>query len=250
MQPHPERRKQLAEIERRSWQLWIISLAITGGLAAGMMLLLFPIMAGYVHSLELERKGLPQLVFGLMILVILAGFYAVMKQRELNALRNYIIASYVSAAFPAADYPRDALTGMLDRSALPDLLKTEQARADRMGVPFSVVILDIRGFRSLNEREGNLVGDSVLKEFGLVLSRTIRHSDSVLRYAADEFLSLLAGSPRAGADVFVQRVERGCERVDRLRGVTFTSGISEYRSGTDPERMVGDAENDLREKKT
>src|SRR5579872_6214046 len=98
MQEHPERRKQLLDIERRSWQLWAISLTITGGLSFGIALLLYPILNGYAEHLDLERRYLPQLVCGLLVLVVLFGVYAVMKQREMNAVRNFIIASYALAA--------------------------------------------------------------------------------------------------------------------------------------------------------
>jgi diguanylate cyclase (GGDEF)-like protein len=243
-----EHRKQLAEIERRSWQLWGIALLMTGTLAFGILLLVYPVLAGYARRLELERRNLPQLAYGMLTLVILSGTYIVLKQRELNALRNFIVASYASAALTKEDYPHDPLTGLLDRSALPDLLKNESARADRSRGPFCVAIFDIHGFRMINEREGNLVGDLVLKEFALTLQRTIRQSDSVLRYGPDEFLCLLVGTPRAGGDVFVRRVEKGCEHVARLQGLTFTAGLSARPAGVNPEEVVAHAEVDLRQR--
>lgn len=241
-----ENRKQLAEIERRSWQLWGFALLVMISLAFGIMLLVYPMVAGYVQSFKFGRRNLPQLVYGMLTLVILSGIYIVLKQRELNALRNFIVASYASAALFKENYPHDSLTGVLDRSALPDLLKNESTRADRSRSPFCVVIFDISGFRRINEREGNLVGDLVLKEFALTLKRTIRQSDSVLRYGPDEFLCLLAGTPRAGGDVFVRRVEKGCEHVARLQGLTFTAGLSARQPALDPEEVVTQAEDDLR----
>lgn len=232
-------------IERRSWQLWMISLTVMCSVTFGFTLLLYPVLEGYAEHLHLGRRGLPQLVYGLVVLVILTGVYTVLKQRELNALRNYIIASYASSGGSEDDYLHDSLTGALDRSVLPELLKDQSERADQVNGPFSVVILDIYGFGRINEREGNLVGDLVLKEFSMLLQRTVRHSDSVLRYGPDEFLCLLAGSPRQGAEIFVRRVEKGWERTARLRGFTFTTGVSEYRTGANPEEVLADAEANL-----
>jgi diguanylate cyclase (GGDEF)-like protein len=246
MQPNPERRRQLVEIERRSWHLWAISLSITGGLTFGITLLLYPALEGYAEHLEFERHYLPQLVYGLFILVVLAESYFIMKQRELNALRNFIIASYASSAANAGNYATDALTGALDRSALVELLKTESTRAEKTNAKFCVVIFDIWDFKSFNLREGNLVGDLMLKELALLLMRTIRKADWVMRYGPDEFLCLLEASPRPGGDAFVQRVEKMRVRVDRLHGVKLLVGLAEYKPGDDAERVVSEAERELR----
>jgi diguanylate cyclase (GGDEF)-like protein len=248
MQAHPERRKQLVDIERRSWHLWALSLTITGGLTFGITLLLYPVLEGYAEHLEFERRGLPQLVYGLLVLVVLSGIYSVMKQRELNAVRNFIFASYALAAANEGNYSTDPLTGVLDRSALVELLKSASTRADKMRSPFCLVIFDIWDFKTLNAREGNLIGDLVLKEFALVLMRTIRRADWVMRYGPDEFLCLLDGSPRPGGQAFAQRIERSCASVERLRAIKLIMGLSEYRPGEDAELVVGDAEKDLKKK--
>ena len=248
MQDHPERRKQLVEIERHSWQLWAISLTITGGLSFGITLLLYPILEGYAVHLDTERRYLPQLVYGLLVLVVLSGIYTVLKQRELNARRNFIVASYAMAASNEGRYPVDALTGVLDRSALVELLKNESARADKIRAPFCLLILDIWHFKSVNAREGNLGGDLVLKELALVLMRTIRKADWVMRYGPDEFLCLLEGSPRVGGEAFVRRVEEACTRAERLRGLQLIAGLAEYRPGDDAELVAGEAEKDLKQK--
>ncbi len=246
MQANPERRRQLVEIERRSWQLWGISLSITVGLTFGITLLLYPALQGYAEHLEFERHYLPQLVYGLLGLVALAESYFIMKQRELNALRNFIIASYASSAANNGNYALDALTGTLDRAALVELLKTESARAERTNARFTVVIFDIWDFKSFNMREGNLVGDLMLKELALLLLRTIRKADWVMRYGPDEFLCLLEASPRQGGDAFVERVEKMRVRIDRLRGVKLLVGLAEYKTGDDAELVVSEAERNLR----
>ena len=248
MQAHPERRKQLVQIERRSWQLWAITLTITGGLSFGIALLLYPILEGYAGHLDSELRYLPQLVYGLLVLVVLSGIYTVMKQRELNALRNFIIASYALAAAGEEKYSTDVLTGVLDRSALVDLLKKASARSGKMRAPFCLVILDLWDFKSFNVREGNLAGDLVLKEMALLLLRTIRKADWVMRYGPDEFLCLLEGSRSLGGEAFVERVRNGCQHVDRLRGIHLIAGLAEYQPGDDAEAVAGEAELDLKQR--
>ncbi len=246
MQANPERRRQLVAIERRSWHLWGLSLSISILLTFGITLLLYPALEGYAEHLEFERHYLPQLVYGLLAMVVLSQAYFVMKQRELNALRNFIIASYASSAANTGNYAMDALTGALDRGALVELLKAETARAEKANAPFCVVIFDIWDFKSFNRREGNLVGDLMLKELALLFMRTIRKADWVMRYGPDEFLCLLEASNRQGGDAFVERVEKVRARVDRLRGVKLLVGLAEYKLGDDAELVVSDAERQMR----
>ncbi len=246
MQANPERRRQLVAIEQRSWHLWGISLSISIVLTFGITLLLYPALEGYAEHLEFERHYLPQLVYGLFTLVVLSQAYFVMKQRELNALRNFIIASYASSAANAGNYTTDALTGALERGSLVELLKAETERAEKANARFCVVIFDIWDFKSFNMREGNLVGDLMLKELALLLMRAIRKADWVMRYGPDEFLCLLEASNRQGGGAFVERVERMLARVDRLRGVKLLVGLAEYKPGEDAELVVSDAERELR----
>ncbi len=248
MPSHIDRRKVLAEIDQRTWQLWMLSLLITGSLTFGFALFLFPSLQISISALRTHQTNLPQLVGGLLVLVLLGGIYIVLKQRELNALRNFVIASYITACEARDNYPRDSLTGVLDRSALPDLLKFENTRAERTHLPFSLVIFDIRNFTSLNEREGHMVGDLILKELALTLQKTVRQSDSVLRYEGDQFLCVLAGTPREGAGAFVRRVQTALERTSRLRTLTLDFGIASYREGMDVEALLAEAEGELTSK--
>ncbi len=246
MQANPERRRQLLEIEQRSWQLWGISLSIAVILTFGITLLLYPALQGYAEHLEFERHYLPQLVYGLFALVVLSHAYFIVKQRELNALRNFIIASYASSAANTGNYATDALTGALDRGSLVELLRAETQRAEKANARFCVVIFDIWDFKSFNMREGNLVGDLMLKELALLLMRTIRKADWVMRYGPDEYLCLLEASNRQGGEAFVERVEKVQARVDRLRGVKLLVGLAEYKPGDDAELVVSLAERELR----
>ncbi len=250
MASHVERRRQLAEIDRKSSSLLTLSLIIMGALAAGLTLVNYPFLRRDVSPPEAYGGTLPQLVLGLAVLVILSGIYILGKQRELNALRSFIIMSYAGAALLRETHPHDSLTGVLSRSALPDILAEEGRRAERLGRPVSLVLWEIRDLLMINEREGNLVGDLVLKEFALALQRTSRQTDVVLRYAGRQFLCLLPATPLAGAEVFVQRVRKSCEAGGRLRDLVLDFGLASCPPGQDPEPVATEAERDLAQRKT
>ncbi len=100
---------------------------------------------------------------------------------------------------------RDALTGTYNRRHLPDAIQAEMARARRAGHRLALVMLDINGFKSINDRFGHQVGDRVLKEIGGLLLRHVREYDLVVRYGGDEFLLILPESSNE-ADAIVDRI--------------------------------------------
>jgi GGDEF domain-containing protein len=240
-----EPRRQLAELDRRTWHLWTVSLAVSLSLALAITTLFYPTIRWNLDRIEVQFGILPQLIFGLLTLVLLSGAYIITKQRELNEMRQFIIATYAATAFPTEKYATDTLTGALDRSTLPDILKRETARAERYDIPLCLLLFDICAFRRINESEGNLAGDLVLKALGQAILQTARQTDIILRYEADRFLCFLPGTERPGGEAFGRRVLAACQRSPRLRGLTLDSGLAVYRAGGDPERVLADAEEAL-----
>ena len=87
----------------------------------------------------------------------------------------------------------DALTGLLNRRAIFESLGRELDRSRRQGTPLAVVLLDIDHFKRVNDTQGHLVGDEVLREAGRRMRRTVRSYDSVGRYGGEEFLVVAPG---------------------------------------------------------
>ena len=102
----------------------------------------------------------------------------------------------------------DALTGCGSLDALDRRLRDEFERARRYTLAFSLVLLDIDALRTINERDGQPVGDEVLFDLGAMLQREIRAPDFVARYGGDEFALILPGTNLAGARGFVDRIRR------------------------------------------
>jgi len=85
----------------------------------------------------------------------------------------------------------DELTDLPNRGCLLDRLKTALMRARRDAEPFSLLYLDLNGFKQVNDRYGHLAGDLLLKEFARRLTACVREVDTVARIGGDEFVVLL-----------------------------------------------------------
>jgi diguanylate cyclase (GGDEF)-like protein len=242
-------RDQIAFLDRRTWQLWFVSLSVTAALAVAFAALFYPAIKWQVYQIEPRHGTLPQLIAGLLTLVFLQGLYIIKKQRDLNELRDFIITAHAETLLVAEMFPVDRLTGALDRRCLPELVARECAWADRYGIPLTLVLFDIRGFGKLNEKEGNLAGDLTLKELAATLRATMRHSDAIMRHASDAFLCFLPRTDRDGGDGFIHRALKACQAASRLRGLSLDYGVAVHTAGVDPDQVVVEVERDLEAKK-
>jgi len=86
---------------------------------------------------------------------------------------------------------RDPLTQLFNRHYLNEVIDSEFDRADRYGREITLMMIDIDGFRRVNNTLGHLRGDAVLQKVAQVLSEGVRAADSVIRYGGDEFLILM-----------------------------------------------------------
>jgi diguanylate cyclase (GGDEF)-like protein len=127
----------------------------------------------------------------------------------------------------------DYLTGLANRSKSDEGLAQLAALADRFSEPLSVAMLDVDGFKLVNDRHGHAVGDSVLRRLGEHLRRDFRGNDVVGRWGGEEFIVGMYGMTRGNG---VKRLADTLERFRReefagsggtLR-VSFSAGVAEY----------------------
>jgi len=107
----------------------------------------------------------------------------------------------------------DGLTGLLNRTSILEKLDDELARAARSGTPVSVLMIDLDRFKSVNDTQGHLAGDAVLREAASRLKSTSRRYDSVGRYGGEEFLVVLPGCETAAAYAQAERLREAIASV-------------------------------------
>jgi diguanylate cyclase (GGDEF)-like protein len=128
-----------------------------------------------------------------------------------------ILASQTAAAIVNARLYRtierqaitDGLTGLYNHRHFYERLNQEFARAQRYGLPLSLLMIDIDDFKQFNDLYGHPVGDLVLAEAGRILSEQLRKGvDLAARYGGEEFAVLLPNTRRDGAQVVGDRLVR------------------------------------------
>jgi diguanylate cyclase (GGDEF)-like protein len=87
----------------------------------------------------------------------------------------------------------DALTGLANRLQLRDVMLRSVPRSARSGEPVGLLLLDLDGFKQVNDAYGHDTGDALLVAFADVLRRSVRRADTVARLGADEFAVYLSG---------------------------------------------------------
>jgi diguanylate cyclase (GGDEF)-like protein/PAS domain S-box-containing protein len=98
------------------------------------------------------------------------------------------------AEFRLADLAlQDHLTGLPNRRALDESLAQAVARARREGEPLALMLLDLDGFKQVNDALGHLAGDKVLAEAARRLRTCVRRDDAVARFGGDEFAVVASG---------------------------------------------------------
>ena len=145
----------------------------------------------------------------------------------------------------------DGLTDTYVRRHFMERFGEELARSERMGLPLSLLMLDIDHFKQHNDEMGHLVGDVILKEVARLLKRSIREIDLVGRYGGEEFALLLPDTPKEGALQVAERIRCAIEvhsftAYDESVRVTGSIGVASFPiDGVRVEQLIDAADGAL-----
>jgi diguanylate cyclase (GGDEF)-like protein len=106
----------------------------------------------------------------------------------------------------------DALTGLFNRRFFETRLEQEIERQRRHVDDLALLLVDLDNFKALNDSEGHLVGDRVLREVADILSRAVRIFDVCARFGGEEFVILMPGANAETALRIAERIRRQVEQ--------------------------------------
>jgi diguanylate cyclase (GGDEF)-like protein len=163
---------------------------------------------------------------------------------EYNKANNdYIYTSYKTQVSLNEQAKNDSLTGLYNQKTFQSLLKGTMTQARNLRSPMSLAIIDLDGFKEINDTFGHLEGDQVLLQFTSLIKQQCNDGDAFIsRYGGDEFAVIF---PRASKELAYLRLEalrQRCSQVPRhlVRSgeISFSAGISHYMEGDMNETLL------------
>ncbi|HSS57841.1 MAG TPA: diguanylate cyclase [Solirubrobacteraceae bacterium] len=150
------------------------------------------------------------------------------------------VANAEDRARLGAEAGTDALTGLPNHRAFRERLTEEVARAQRHDRPLTVALIDVDGFRDLNDRAGLDMADEVLVEIGSLLRAAVREEDVLARMGADEYGVIFVESDRHQALMRADRARRAIAEAPlrhRLRA-TVSIGLCDLEAASTSEEAL------------
>jgi diguanylate cyclase (GGDEF)-like protein len=146
----------------------------------------------------------------------------------------------------------DDLTGVGNRRHLLQRLSEECARSDRSGEPFALLVIDLDGFKAVNDTHGHAAGDACLQHFTLMAQTRLRTGDMLARTGGDEFCVVLPSSRLREGSMIARRILDVC-RLDAEACVgsdipiSLSIGVAQWTPeiGTFPDRLMAAADHAL-----
>ncbi|EDY87198.1 response regulator PleD [gamma proteobacterium HTCC5015] len=121
---------------------------------------------------------------------------------------------------------KDALTGLYNRQYFFDHANEWDKRCRENSGHFSLLMLDVDHFKSINDRFGHPVGDRVLQRVSNVIKGFMRQEDMCARYGGEEFICLLPDTNAAGAKAVAERIRLGMEHQAFLKARGLSLSVS------------------------
>jgi diguanylate cyclase (GGDEF)-like protein len=188
-------------------------------------------------------------------------------ERDLSVLAPFAVQASMllklSSLYSASERMRelsitDSLTGLFNRRYFDARIDEEFQRAKRYGLFFSLAIMDIDDFKVLNDTEGHMAGDQVLKEIAQVMSGTIRSNDILVRFGGEEFAIIMPQTSKEESFNVVERIRKSVyslmfQAFKKLPGrrLTISAGIAMYPDGGDSiESLIVNADRALYQAKS
>jgi len=155
---------------------------------------------------SVSLRGEPAPALGVLILLgIAAGTCGVLLNRRLRAARSEAL--------------RDPLTGLPNRVLLEDRIQQALTSSERTGERFTLILVDLDGFKDVNDVRGHSAGDAVLRSLARRFDAIVRASDTVARVGGDEFVILSRGTgDDEQAAALVGRLRHALRRPFRFEG--------------------------------
>jgi diguanylate cyclase (GGDEF)-like protein len=211
-------------------------IAIVGTLSYALVVLLEQLeLLAYAGSARIARPDVATALVYVLLVALCTSVTAAMTSQLISALGK--------ANARLRDLSQhDELTGLYNRRYLMQRLQDELARNKRKPGILTVAMVDLDGFKRVNDQEGHDAGDAVLKAVAGALLSATRRADVVARYGGDEFVVLLPDTEAEGARTVGARIldqgRSAALRVCPAIPVSVSIGTTAVRPADDPTEVI------------
>jgi diguanylate cyclase (GGDEF)-like protein len=198
------------------------------------------------YLLFVELPGLT--TSGLFFLAVMVAFTLICAMASANAWAAYdrqVLLIRTQETLAATD----PLTAIPNRRAFLDRV-SDAVNAAAWGHPTVVCLVDLDGFKAVNDAGGHAAGDDMLKAVATALAGAVRETDTVARLGGDEFAVLADISVSFSGEMLAERLRDAVARVGAGSGVTASVGVAEVQPGDDVEDLMHRADAAMYRSKT
>ncbi len=221
-----------------------LNLATSDASTGSQLFLLWPVL--YAASFHSRRHTILVLLQVLAVEAVVMGSLQPAERALVDTLSLFLaftMAAFAVLTFRArvevllaalsAQAREDPMTGLPNRRAFDDHLQRLVAAAGRSGAPLSLLLVDVDRFKDVNDTQGHMVGDQVLRAVAVALRASGREADVVARIGGDEFAALLpACSLEDAVSVGAAAADRVAARTARIGApVTVSVGAATLPTG-------------------
>lgn len=178
------------------------------------------------HSAPVETKQMAYLASAMLAVIVAVAVFGYLGFQAINARRR-----------EGQFHLLDPMTGLLNRTAFAEaaasILDDAAGRSD--GKPAAMLLMNVDGFRQINERWGHQAGDQALAEITASLRQSLRHDDIAARLSGDEFGLIIPHISESNAQYVADRLRRAVANLDFRPGgcrrdITISAGLVFARS--------------------
>ncbi len=189
-------------------QIWMLLVLVVGVLAMAMAVFILFKRPAFKWTPEDALAMLPPLMFAVIAIFLLAAFYMAQREAVVHALREELLTQKIEAELNREMTLLDPVTEVYNRRYARVILTREASRVKRNSTLLALMLVDITGFRKVNDSIGHTGGDVVLRQIAHLIQSKIRNSDIIVRFGGDEFLLILPEAEETGIERLVVRLKQ------------------------------------------
>lgn len=184
---------------------------------------------------KITELGFTNLVASTIVIVLFLCYYESSRAAIFNRLQTTLSELKDSHAALESRSVTDPLTNVYNRAKSFELLSAAINNQQRYNTPFSVIFLDIDGFKAINDERGHAAGDDILVKYALLLTENARKTDAVFRWGGEEFMILCPNTDQAKAARLAENLRslfsHKTQNTAPLPSASY--GVVEYHPGED-----------------